>query len=264
MRAAFIIAANTMRDALRQRLVFLMAACALILTLFSTYIMKMDLGHDAMRFVANFTSGALGFFGSIIAITSVCQLFYSEMDGRTVTTLLSKPVGLGGFVFGKLLGEAYMLAAFTAVIMAVGAFSLYGAHAKIAALPEEALSGAIPAVSWTGFAVFGALQFAKLMAVAAMACFVCALSRSMMFAIVVSFLMCAASLLSYSDFMSGGGWALAAASWLLPNLSVFEPSLEFIFSGADAAAALAALGYAAAYVGVFGLLAVWMFSNREL
>lgn len=263
MRAIFIIGRNTFKDAARQKLVLLISLAALALTAFSAYAMKLDLGGDEIKFVANFTSGALGFFGSIIAITSVCQLIYSEIENRTVITLLSKPVGFAEFIFGKLLGEALLLALFCALVSAVGAASLAVAEARIAEVPEGAIIGEAPAVDWLGFAAFCVMAFLRLMVVAAAACFICAASRSLMFAIVASFMACAASLISYSDFMPSSGWGVKAAAVFFPNLAMFERATDFVFCGADWARFAAAAAYSAAYVLVFGFLGVWAFSERD-
>lgn len=264
MGTIFLIASNTMRDALRQKLVYLMALAALVLTLFSSYVMKMDLGHEELKFVANFTSGALGFFGSIIAITSICQLFYSEIENKTVATLLSKPVNSLQFTCGKLLGEFYMLFWFCLAILIVGAASLVFAQYKISLIPQDVLYGARESIDWSGFAAFGFLQFLKLCAIAAFACFISAASSSMMFAIVVSFMAVAASLLNYSDFMTGGGALLKSLSYVLPNFGIFEPSLDFAFKGINFAQFFAASGYALIYIILFAILGAWIFSKREI
>ena len=264
MSKVFLIASNTMRDALRQKLVYLMALAALVLTLFSSYIMKMDLGHEELKFVANFTSGALSFFGGIIAITSICQLFYSELENKTVATLMSKPVNCLQFVGGKILGQSYMLFFFSLIIMSVGAVSLAFARYKLSVSPQELLFGPRGEIHWLGFAAFGFLQFFKLCVISSFACFICTASRSMMFAIVVSFIAISASLLNYSDFMTGGGPFIKTCSYILPNLGIFEPSLNFTFGGVNCAEFFAALCYAAVYIFVFGALSVWSFSKREI
>ena len=64
MKRAFIIAANTLKESLRQKLILLLALVAVVLVASSNYFLKLDLGHEKLKFVFDFTSGALGFFGS--------------------------------------------------------------------------------------------------------------------------------------------------------------------------------------------------------
>lgn len=264
MRGFYFVGLNTFKDAIRQKIVLLISFVALALTSFSIYAMKMDLGNDALRFVANFTSGALGFFGAVIAITSICQLIYSEIENKTVATLLAKPIGFSGFIFGKIFGEAMLLALFCALISLVGAGALLVASARIAAIPETMMIGEVESLKWLGFAAFVFLAYLRLMVIAALSCFICASSRSLMFAIVVSFMACAASLMSYSDFMSGANWAITLASVFFPNLAMYENSVEFMFAGVDAVRFFAACAYSLIYIFAFGLLSVWSFKSRDI
>ena len=118
MRNVFLISANTLRETLRQKLMILVALVALALVLSSKYLLSLDLGHEQLRFVFDFGSGALGFFGSIIAVVATCQIFHSELENKTVITLLSKPVGYAQFAAGKFLGAAAAIAHYAEVISA--------------------------------------------------------------------------------------------------------------------------------------------------
>ena len=245
-------------------IIFLIVPMAVALTLFSSYAMRLDLGHEQLKFVGNFTSGALGFFGAVVAVVSVCQLFYSEIENKTVATLLARPVSRLDFVAGKLLGEVYMIGVFVLLVLFAGGISLYFAELRLAGIPDEMLTGARLGVNWAGFLAFGFLQCVKLSAIAAMSCFVCAVSRSMMFALVVSFMACAASLISYSDFFSGGSFVLSAATYIVPNFTIFEPTLNFAFYGVEWHQFFAAFGYGVIYILTFLFLSVWAFSSREI
>lgn len=264
MNGIFLIAKNSLKEALRQKLIFMVLIVAVALTLFSTWASTLDLGGGHLQFVGNFTAGALGFFGAVIAIVSTCQLFYAEIENKTVWMLLARPVGRLGFIGGKLLGEIFMIYIFVSVVMLAGAVSMALAQARLDAIPEEFFMGGRPHVDWLGFAAFGFLQGTKLAAIAAMAMFVCAASRSMMFAVVASFMVCAASAISYSEFFSGGSFWLDCAILLIPNFSIFEPSLNFAFEGANCAQFFAALGYGAVYILAFLMLGVWAFRSREI
>lgn len=264
MRSVFIIAYNTFRDALRQKIMYLMAFVALALTVSSYYLLRLDLGHEQLSFIADFTTGALGFFGAVIAITSVCQLFYSEFESKTATTLLSKPVGAFEFVAGKLAGEAYLLAFFVLSVSVLGAAVMMYVEAKLSGLPDEMIIGRRLSLNLGGFAAFAFLQFLKLMTIASMAAFICMVSRSLMFAIIVSFMACAVSLMLGSEFMEAGGILEKSAGLLFPNLRIFEASEKFIFEGIDTAKFFAAFAYSIIYIFVFCALAVWAFANREI
>ena len=114
MRAFFAITKNTFREARREKLVLLAAFVALMLVGAANYFLKLDLGHERLKFVFDFSNGALGFFGSIIAVVLSCKTFHSELENRTIVTLLSKPVRAWQFVFGKMSGVGIMLGVFAA------------------------------------------------------------------------------------------------------------------------------------------------------
>ena len=164
MKRAFIIAANTLKESLRQKLILLLALVAVVLVASSNYFLKLDLGHEKLKFVFDFTSGALGFFGSIIAIVSACQLFHSEFENRTAITLLSKPVGYAGFAFGKSGGAFAVLALFCAVVALCGCAMIALADSQTA----HSGNSAPLSPNYFGIAVFAAIQWLKLCTVAAL------------------------------------------------------------------------------------------------
>lgn len=264
MNAIALIAYNTFRDAIRQKIVFLMAFVAVALTLSSRYLLNFDLGHEQLGFIADFTTGALGFFGTIIAIVSVCQLFYSEFEGRTAATLLSKPVGALEFVAGKFCGVAMLLAVFVLAVSVLGAAMMLYVQRLLEGAPDDILIGRRLNLDIPGFCAFAFLQFLKLVTVAAMATFVCMVSRSLMFSVIVSFMACAVSLVIGSEFTEAGGAFERAAAWVFPNLRVFEASEAFIFEGAKVSALLAAAAYSAVYSAALCALGIWAFSGREV
>jgi ABC-type transport system involved in multi-copper enzyme maturation permease subunit len=264
MRALLLIASNTFKDAIRQKIVFLMAFVALALTFSSTYLLKFDLGHEQLSFIADFTTGALGFFGTVIAIVSVCQLFYSEFESRTATTLLSKPLGSFEFVAGKLLGAAMLLAVFVLVVSVLGCAMLAYTEHRLKDMPADILGGRRLSMTVGGFFAYSVLQFFKLLTVAAVATFICMVSRSLMFAIIVSFMACAVSLAIGSDFAEGGGFAEQLASLFFPNMRLFEVAEKFIFEGVDFAKFFAASAYSMIYTCALCAIGVWAFHTREI
>ena len=188
MKRAFIIAANTLKESLRQKLILLLALVAVVLVASSNYFLKLDLGHEKLKFVFDFTSGALGFFGSIIAIVSACQLFHSEFENRTAITLLSKPVGYAGFAFGKSEGAfavpfAEELELFCTVVALCGCAMIALADSQTA----HSGNSAPLSPNYFGIAVFAAIQWLKLCTVAALSALICSVSTSLLFSVAVSF-----------------------------------------------------------------------------
>lgn len=259
MRRAYIISANTFREALRQKLILLLALVALGLVASSNYFLKLDLGHERLKFVFDFTSGALGFFGSIIAIVATCQLFHSEFENRTAITLLSKPVGRLGFACGKAGGAFAALALFCAVVSACGC-----AMIALASGSAPAAAGGI-SPNYAGIAVFAAIQWAKLCAIASVSALVCSVSTSLLFSVAVSLgIVAICSMGGISDALGAPKTFMGDLSAVIfPNLKVFNASEAFAFGAVDTGASLAAFTYAAAYSAVCLALSAWAFTKRE-
>lgn len=263
MKSILIIASNTFRDAIRQKLILLIALIALALVISSKYFLKLDLGHEQLRFVFDFGSGAIGFFGSIIAIVSTCQLFHAEIDNKTVVTLLSKPVGSAEFACGKLLGAAAVLALFSAIITLATCSMLFYTQASFGESAQRLSAGL--KINYCGVAACCFVQWVKLCAIASVAAAVCSFSRSLLFSAVISFMCLAISLMGAVTIGLGGernGFA-NFVSTIFPDFQIFNSAEAFAFSPIVPEAFLGAVGYGAIYVAALCILTSLSFSKRE-
>ncbi len=256
MKNIALIATNTLRETLRQKLVLMTALIALALVVSSKYLLSLDLGHEQSKFVFDFGSGALGFFGAIMAIVATCQIFHSEIENRTIISLLSKPVGMSQFIFGKFCGAAFALGIFATVV----------AFATCAMLAITTLGNANAiAPNYIGILAFAIAQWTKLCAIAAISIFICAASTSFLFSVVVSFMAFAVSMAGDITARLGGkteGFA-AIASWLFPDLHVFVASEAFAFAPINPIEFIMACGYGTTYSLAALIAASIMFAKRE-
>jgi hypothetical protein len=102
---AWVIARNTVGDALRKRvlLVFLLIAIVMLfLALFLAYFS----GREQMVMFKSVAFTILLIFGALIAITTSIFLIPNEIEKRTIYSVLSKPVQRWEFFIGKFLGGA--------------------------------------------------------------------------------------------------------------------------------------------------------------
>lgn len=263
MKSVFTIAANTFRDAIRQKLIMLIALIAFALVISSKYFLRLDLGHEQLRFVFDFGSGAIGFFGSIIAVVSTCQLFHSEIDNKTIVTLLSKPVGIGGFTCGKLLGAAAVLALFCAIIAAATCAMLFYTQASFGESAQRLSAGL--ATNYFGVAACCFVQWIKLCAIASVAAAICSFSRSLLFSVVISFMCLAVSLMGAVTLGLGGDKSdfTKFVSTIFPDFQIFSTAEAFAFAPILPEAFFGAVGYGVVYVAALCMLAIWSFSKRE-
>ena len=122
------IAANTFREAVRDRVLYNLIAFALLLS--GAAILVGQISIDIERLVVvNLGLTAVSLFGVVIAIFIGIGLVSKEMEKRTLYTVLSRPVRRWEFIVGKFLGLAGTLFVNT-FFMAIGVFAalLYVSH----------------------------------------------------------------------------------------------------------------------------------------
>jgi Cu-processing system permease protein len=120
------IAANTFREALRERLLYNLVVFAVVLTAGSIGISLLTLG-DQTRIIADVGTGSAQIFGTLIAVFVGVALVSRELDRRTSYAILARPVSRAEFVVGKYVG---LLATLTLnlAVMAVATAAVLVVH----------------------------------------------------------------------------------------------------------------------------------------
>ncbi len=115
------IAANTFREAVRDRVLYNLVAFALLLV--GAAILVGQISIDIERLVViNLGLTAVSLFGMVIAIFVGIGLVSKEIEKRTLYTVLSRPVRRWEFIVGKFFGLAGTLVVNT-FFMALGVFA---------------------------------------------------------------------------------------------------------------------------------------------
>lgn len=122
------IAANTFREAVRDRVLYNLIAFALLLSGAAILVGQISMGIERLV-VVNLGLTAVSLFGVVIAIFIGIGLVSKEMEKRTLYTVLSRPVRRWEFIVGKFFGLTGTLVVNT-LCMAVGVFAalLYVSH----------------------------------------------------------------------------------------------------------------------------------------
>ena len=251
------IALNTVREALRERLLYNLVVFAVLLVAGSLTISQLTLGEQ-FRIVANIGSSATQLFGTLIAVFLGVGLVTREMDRRTCYPVLARPVSRAGFVAGKYLGLLATLALNVGVMaLTTGAvLFLYQGNQQ---------------VSPPAFAATFLLTFVQLALVGALAVLFSTFSTATLSAI-------------FTLTLVGAGWLFGEVRpfWLatrqvemkgliqlldvlLPNMALLDlkESLTYgdpVSAGSVALRALYGLGY----TGVTVALAALVFSRRDV
>ena len=269
----FWIARNTFVEAARQKFFSFLLLLGAGLTVISLSLTHFDFGDSELKFIADFGFGGIFLFGSVLAVVTSVQLFFTEIENRTALTMLAKPVRRGEFLFGKFLGVWLLLGVFVALMCGVLA-AVLALRAGTVAEIAEARGLPAPFLDLCGIAVFAVFQWFRLGIVAAMTIAVSSFAQTYLYAVVVSFIALLIGQLQYvlADFASGEKISLAAKllagtlTVLIPNLQLFNVGEALVLNpaGLSGAAIWSALGYGAIWVFAFVAIGMTFFRSREI
>ena len=116
----FTIAQNTFREAVRDKVLYVLLFFAAAAILGSKALGWISIGQD-IKIVKDITLASISVFGALIAIFSGTSLLYKEIDKRTLYTILSQPMHRWEFVLGKYLGLMQLLGVVVVIMTAVSA-----------------------------------------------------------------------------------------------------------------------------------------------
>lgn len=97
------IALNTFKEAIRDRILYLLFFFAGASLVFSRILALLTVG-DRVKIIADVGLASISFFGILMAVLMGTGLVYKEIDKKTIYTLLSKPIPRWQFLLGKYFG----------------------------------------------------------------------------------------------------------------------------------------------------------------
>ena len=266
----FVIAMNTFREAVRDKILYVLLAFGVLLILGSKAIGYVSFGQDD-KIMTDIGLTAIWIFSGMVSIFVGTGLIYKEIDKRTIYTILSKPAERWQFLLGKYLG----LALTTLVNMALLSAAFLGYLWLSGAPVTRALFQAL------------ALTFVEMLVVTAVAIFFSAASTPILSAIFTTIIFFFgqmtkwivdladvlksqaqgqdASAVSHAEWVSAG---LRAIYEVLPNLHNFNIRQDAVHAEPGALALpleqmMQCTIYGLAYAAAVLLLAHLIFSRRN-
>ncbi|MSU48223.1 MAG: ABC transporter permease [Opitutus sp.] len=270
-RRTLLIAQNTLREAARQKLYGFVAILSAAFVLGARSLRDFSFGAPELKFLADCGFGVMAFFGAALVIAATAQLFFAEIENRTVLTLLAKPVWRAEFILGKFLGLAALAAVFCAVVTLL-LMQVLASRERELMREFPAAAGGVSIINFTNVALAGCLQWLKLSVLAAFTLLVASFAQTQLFTVVTGFFILVIGHLQYlaQDTYARGGSVLGQIAGglianVFPNFQLF--ALADSLNAADAPPwshvariAVYALGYVAVACG----LAVFSFRQREI
>ena len=104
----WIIATNTLTEAVRQKVFNFFLIIGLMFIASASFFAQFTFGEQ-LKFIKDSCLGVISVISTLIAIVGTAQLLPSEVENRTIYTILAKPVRRIEFLLGKFLGSLSLL-----------------------------------------------------------------------------------------------------------------------------------------------------------
>ena len=119
-----VVAINTFREAVRDRVLYNLIFFALMLIGASIVVGQISIGIERLVII-NLGLSAISIFGLVMSVFMGVGLVYKEMEKRTLYSLLAKPIRRWEFLVGKYAGLLLTLAVNTSLMTLALAAALY-------------------------------------------------------------------------------------------------------------------------------------------
>jgi ABC-type transport system involved in multi-copper enzyme maturation permease subunit len=266
-----LIAGNTLLEAVRQKLFNFLLLLAVALVAGVQGFRDFNFGAPELKFLSDFGFGAMAFFGAALTITATAQLFFSEIENRTVLTLLAKPVSRADFMLGKFCGVAVVVGIFCALLTALLAAVLWSREtALMRELPDAFAGGRV--LHYGAIAAAGLVQWSKLAVLTAFTLLIASFAQSQLYTVIAGFfvlVICHLQYLAQETYARAGsalGRAVGGAIGLLfPNFQLFNLADDVGAGGVLAWSRVVRVElYALGYIAAACALAIYSFRKREI
>ncbi|MDT8420978.1 MAG: ABC transporter permease [Desulfuromonadales bacterium] len=269
MRAVFALAVITFKEGIRNRSLFGIVLLALFL--FGLNIMVAGFFmRDVGKVTVDMNLSALSFAGLLLVFFVGVNLMAKDIDRKTIHLVLSKPISRAQYIWGKYLGIQFFLVVSLSLLFVFSCMTVV----LLLSLYPNYFGG----FSWVQFVVACFFVLVKFSVLTAIVVFFSAITTSSLITLIFSFASYIAGVtieevVFYlkSEFASqeqmiseGLRHFIAVVSYLLPNFSVFDYTLEAAHGlTIESSRMLLSVGYGVVYSCILLSLASVIFARRE-
>lgn len=253
MHKIIVIAHNTFKETIRERILYNILIFAVILIAFSYLLRTLTILQDA-KIVVDLSLGCISIFGVLIAIFIGIGLVYKEVEKRTIYTILSKPVSRTDFIVGKYLGLLITLLVNVAIMTVVMYVTLAFTDVGIDPVLLKAVY----------------LTYLELAVITAIAVFFSSFTTPVLSAIftlsffVIGHMTTDLKLFGQQSGITAFAYLTKLIYWIFPNLSYFNKSEEVVYKIPIAGKEILGISaYGAGVILIFLFLSFIIFSKRD-
>ncbi len=261
----FAVAANTRREAYRNRAFLVLILMGLTMTIIGIVLSKLAVRNQAVKVIQDFGYFSVSMVCAITAILLGVILLHKELDKKTIYTIVSKPIARFEIVLGKFLGLLTLLAVFVVglTIPWMATLWMYDAlHVGGVAIWDDCLMGTLLMVGESMVILSAALLFSSW-------------TRPFLAGIFTfGYFVMGKNMYLLREYLSADTGPLSEAgplrtigqgfTYIVPDLDVFNVSRE-ISLGIDVHGSYvtSSLAYGLSFSMVFLCLSVFFFSRRD-
>jgi len=281
----WVIATNTMTEVIRQKVLYVFVIFTLVLIGASSFFTQFSFTTE-LKSIIDTCLGAIKYLTALIAIVGTAMLLPSEIENRTIYTILTKPVYRIEFLLGKVVGMSVLLLIVTAAMsLLFGAVLFVKEKTLIASALQGSVGGAHVSdqVQQAVAAIHAqarnpdllkaiALLFAQSVILVSMTIMVSTFATSSLFSIIIMLLVyfCAPLSAVAHEVWSAQGSPLSHAGLMFINFFIPDLSsmtlVDDVVVGKTVSMAFfwSTCGYAAFYSLVVFALGTLIFQEKEL
>lgn len=142
MRAVYLLATNTLREVVRQKLFLNVIVFGVLMILFAQVVANLTFGR-ADRVVRSIGLSGMAIALDLLAVLLGVAIIHREIERKTALVVLTRPVSRGAFVLGRYLGVASAGGIAAVGFAVVYALTLATVRGSATALDGLAMSGAL-------------------------------------------------------------------------------------------------------------------------
>lgn len=262
MNTAFVIARNTISEALRKKIINAFAMVGVVL-LALTFIFNQFSPRQELTLVKGMGLGIISLAGLLITVILSINLIPTEIERRTIYTILAKPVRRYEFLLGKFFGSIGTL------VINVGLMGIFFVIA-IAIKQSGSADAAPPLLLFKGVLMI----FMQLLLLSALAIFLSTFVTPLVNFFLTMVIFVLGNLSSYTLDLAKASqiapvkWLLFGVHYIVPNFANFQYTNPLLQPDVQVKNEIAFLTqncvYAVVYATVLLLLAVIAFDRREV
>ena len=109
MQQILVIAKQTFKEAVRNKILFIFITLGVITICCSVFMPVVGDGSEKIKIVESMCFRSITFFGTLAAILLSASSIPTDIESKVLCTITAKPVQRTNIIFGKIIGFVYII-----------------------------------------------------------------------------------------------------------------------------------------------------------